>query len=1155
MLGAPMARKRTKASSLGQTTPTGGSKKGEADTVPDRTLPAAGAEKDDGEESSPSYAGELQQLPTVAIEHYEIIGEFAQGGIGRITEARDIRLDRVVALKELRRNNGYAMARFAREVRITAKLQHPNIIPVHEAGRWPGGAPFFAMKMVAGGSLEESIASCVTQQDHLRLVRNVADVTEAMAYAHSQDIVHRDLKPSNVLVGPFGETVVIDWGLAKDLSRDDSDLPLVAEPTSPGGYDTTDGVILGTPPYMPPEQARGEAVDHRADIYALGAILYQVLSGQVPYWEHLSRDVLDQVRRRPPTALTKLRPDLPPDLLAIVEKAMARDPDDRYPNAGEMADELRRFTTGGLVAAYSYSLGELVKRFMGRNKAAVATGALGVVVLAVIGAWSVMNIRHERNKAVAEQKRAQLAAKVAEGARQEAVQRLDETRLESARELVNRDPTRAVALLKMLTRPIGGAATVAADAVDHGVAQWVLEGHTDQVEAVAFSPRGMVLATSGRETTARLWDLSDGSSRVLAGHGDRVPALAFTPDGTAIVSASYDQQVRLYDAQSGKGRELSRHEGPVKAVAVSPRGQLVASVGDDGVRLWSLATDRQRWHRTVKADRRLFAAFAKDGNTMVTGSHGSALRLWSTDGAEVALEGHEGPVQAAALSPDGQRIASASEDGTVRLWSTKGKQERLLRGHDGGVESVAFTPDGRHIVSGGLDGTVRLWPVADEPGRVVTQHGERISAVAVSPDGRHIASASWDRTVSLHDRVTGATEWLRGHSDVVSALAFAPDGKQLATVSWDHQARVWAVETSPRRRLGGHAVGVKTVAYSPDGKLVASGGHDDTVRLWDTTTGASRRVFEGHRDHVFRVLFSPDGKRIASSSDDRTVRLWQVEGDDHRVLSGHQADVEELAFSPDGSKLASAGEDALVGLWSVADDTSKLLQGHEDAVTTVTFTRDGASLVSASRDGTVRVWSASSGKLGQAIDAHQGAVTCAVVSPDGSLVASAGADDQVKLWSLVGGALQKTIDLAGAERLRFSEDGAYLAVASSGAPLWLCKMGEPEPSCRRLVGHTSRVHAFAFTGDGRTLVTGSGDGTIRLFDVVTGESRTLRGHAGPVFDVALRPDDGMVASASADTTIRLWPVTPPPAPQDLTAWLDSATHFVAPRSRPGASPL
>ena len=284
-----------------------------------------------------TYDGDLRMLPVVDADHYEVLeDEFAKGGIGKISEVRDRRLNRVVAIKELRRNTHYAQARFSREVQITAKLQHPSIIPVHEAGRWSSGEPFFTMKLVEGGSLEDCIDSCTTLQDHVRLVQHVADVADAIAYAHSQAVVHRDLKPSNVLVGPFGETVVIDWGLAKDL-RDPIDEPPVPESeddTVRSHYQTTDGVVLGTPPYMPPEQAAGRTVDERADVYALGAILYHVLSGRVPYFEYHPRDIVSKVVSRPPTPLAKLVPELPPDLLAIVSKAMARDAADRYPSRG-----------------------------------------------------------------------------------------------------------------------------------------------------------------------------------------------------------------------------------------------------------------------------------------------------------------------------------------------------------------------------------------------------------------------------------------------------------------------------------------------------------------------------------------------------------------------------------------------------------------------------------------------------------------------------------------------------------------------------------------------------------------------------------------------------------------------------------------------------
>ncbi len=1125
-------------------------REGERNT-PDTVLdPTDLAEPSEEESQDPpaSYTSELRMLPMVPADSYEVIHEFAKGGIGRITRARDRRLDRVVAIKELRRNTRYAVSRFSREVRITAKLQHPNIIPVHEAGRWPTGEPFFAMKLVEGGSLEDSLEACGTLEERIQLVKNVADVADAIAYAHSQHIVHRDLKPSNVLVGPFGETVVIDWGLAKDLSEDcDSELN-AGKPGDP--YQTTDGVVLGTPPYMPPEQALGHPVDQRADVYALGAILYHVLSGRSPYFEYHPRDIVSRVASRPPTPLSKLQPDVPPDLLAIVEKAMQRRPEDRYPSASEMADELQRFITGGLVAAYSYSLPELLKRFVKRNRAAVATGALGLLVLAVVGTWSVVNIAKQRNLAVEQKQLAELEKERAESAQRKAEEALDEARLQSARETVNRDPTRALALLKQLRGPIEGAATVAADAVERGVAEQVYSGHVDQIEALRFAPDNQRLITSGRDKRVRIWSLSGAPPRVLEGHADRVPALAIARDGT-IVSGSYDGTVQLWDRQ-GNATAVNAEIGAVKAVAVSPDGRHFVAVGDRGVRLWARGAPGRRL--ALAGDRPLFASFSPDGQQVLTGSHGGTLRLWSLDGDAEVLAGHEGAVSAARFSPDGARVISAGEDGTLRVWGRDGKPERVLEGHDGAVEALAPMPDGAHVLSGGLDGTVRLWSLDSGDGAIIDRHVERISALAVSPSGRFVASGSWDKTVSLHDRVTGSTQSLRGHRDVVTDVGFSPDGRHLASASWDHEARLWRVAENQRRVLEGHQVGVKTVAFSPDGKKLASGGHDDTVRIWDASSGERLRVLRGHRDHVYRVLFSPDGRWVASSSDDRSVILWPVAGEaKERVLEGHEADVEELAFSPDGSLLASAGEDAAVGLWRVDDGSGRMLRGHEGAVTAVGFLPDGKTVVSAGRDGAIRLWD-SDGGARLTIVAHRGEASDMDIAPGGALIASVGSDDALRLWKVDGTPQAEAGSLTGAERVGFSPDGRFVAVASGGDALWLCALTEAAPSCRKLRGHTTQVNAFAFTADSSTLVTGSGDTTIRLYSVDTAESRTLRGHTAPIFDVALSPAGALMASASADTTIRLWPVTPPPSPGNLREWLDQATALSNEDPPPAGSP-
>src|SRR5713101_2543300 len=223
--------------------------------------------------------------PVIDGERYNVAGEHARGGLGRILEAIDRRLDRPVAVKELLNVDRRAEARFVREALVTARLQHPSIVPIHEVGRWPSGEPFYTMKMVEVRSLGEVIREKRSLEERLSLLPNVIAVSDAIAYAHSQRVIHRDLKPSNVLIGPFGETVVIDWGLASDLSEAHR-LPEESA-ISPYRIETSGltvaGTVMGTPEYMPSEQAHGDAVDERADVYAIRAILYHLLAGAPPY--------------------------------------------------------------------------------------------------------------------------------------------------------------------------------------------------------------------------------------------------------------------------------------------------------------------------------------------------------------------------------------------------------------------------------------------------------------------------------------------------------------------------------------------------------------------------------------------------------------------------------------------------------------------------------------------------------------------------------------------------------------------------------------------------------------------------------------------------------------------------------------------------------
>jgi tetratricopeptide (TPR) repeat protein len=333
--------------------------------------------------------------------------------MGRVLLARDRRLGRTVAVKELIAGGIPGMQRrFIREALLTSRLQHPAIVPVYEAGCWLGGEPFYAMKLVEGRTLDELLRGAANLGDRLALLPHLIAVAEAVAYAHDRRVVHRDLKPSNVLVGRFGETVVVDWGLARDLGAGTDDREEAAEISADGITDdrTVAGTILGTPHFMPPEQARGEPVDERADVYALGAMLYFLLAGAPPHAGSSGREALLAAAEGSIEPVDRLAPEAPPDLVAVVAKAMAAAPEDRYANGGDLASDLRRFETGQLVSAHHYSTGELLRRFLRQHRAEMAVTAVLSAVLIGSVVTGLVAVRRQARLAEIQRDRAEHVA-------------------------------------------------------------------------------------------------------------------------------------------------------------------------------------------------------------------------------------------------------------------------------------------------------------------------------------------------------------------------------------------------------------------------------------------------------------------------------------------------------------------------------------------------------------------------------------------------------------------------------------------------------------------------------------------------------------------------------------------------------------------------
>jgi serine/threonine protein kinase len=315
--------------------------------------------------------------PAPAHERYRVIEELGRGGMGVVYLAEDRVLGRSVALKVLRRQDtdGRARERLGREAHILARLEHPGIVPVHDVGALPDGRVFYTMKYVRGERLDRFVTSARTRAERLRLFTRIC---EAVAFAHAAGVVHRDLKPENVMVGPYGEVLVMDWGVAKVLGDAPETAAFAPVPSAPtGGAErtggTTTGTVLGTPLYMAPEQRLGDPrrVDRRADLYALGGVLHFLLTGSPP----------------PGTASAPTAAPVPRALEAIRLKAMAHDPALRYPGAEALAADVSRFLDGEPVSAHRETPWERIGRWIVRYRVPLLLVAAYLVMRALLLAF------------------------------------------------------------------------------------------------------------------------------------------------------------------------------------------------------------------------------------------------------------------------------------------------------------------------------------------------------------------------------------------------------------------------------------------------------------------------------------------------------------------------------------------------------------------------------------------------------------------------------------------------------------------------------------------------------------------------------------------------------------------------------------------------
>ncbi len=1095
---------------------------------------------------------------------YELLEEVARGGMGIVYKARQAQVSRIVALKVMAAGQ-FAEPNFVRRFRTeseaVAKLDHPNIVPIYEVGEWEG-QPFFSMKFAERGTLLQHIADRQSRCSNREAAELVAKLARAVHFAHQRSILHRDIKPANVLIDAHGEPMLTDFGLAR-LVEQDSTL-------------TRTMAMLGTPSYMSPEQARGESkqLTTAVDVYGLGAVFYQVLTGQPPFAGGTTMEtvrlVLDTEPRRP----RSVHSDVDRDLETICLKCLAKEASRRYGSAEALAHDLERWLRHEPILARPVSGGERLAKLIRRNPVATFFCAVTLIIIAasvfVLARANVQIRQAQRNEASlrgraerrAEESRQQLV-RLHVSAGNRLVDEGDGFRgllwFAEALRLDNDDPVRSDVHRRRIAAVLRQSPELER--------LWFQDGY---VKSAHFSPGGDRVISSGMGSNVYVWDVATGKAALPPlRHRSDVRQARFTPDGKRVFSVDAQRVLRFWDPATGLLMNEPLQTAAYQAISFSPDGRWRAVLMPAGVQLDH--APNETLGPLLAGTNQIDAAYFSSDNRYLIAKGLRELDIWdlSSDPPSVKSVRHREPIRTLANSHDGQtvavttaralhvwelqsglparspiplqsdsfdcrysnddqRIAVASWDGSIRIFDPEiGVPVVDALRHRAGASQCSFSPDGLQLATASWDSTARIWnPLTGQAGSPFLPHGGYVSVASFSPDGGRLVTAGQDQTVRLWNlrgqqgpRVRWRLEkWIIG-------LDFSRDGRRLLTCMADGRASLW--DTRDGRllvTLPAVRGGISHGCLSPDGAWVATSGEDGRVRVCNSATGEQIAMTSRHAQRVVRVFFAPDSQRIVSASYDGTACVWNAtNGAPLTPMLRHGGRVVHAAFSPDGRRVLTASTDRTAQLWDAqSGERIGPAMNHPSELYHANFSPDGSRIVTACVDRldlprAALMWDAKTSRpLGPELP-HFDGVLCAQFSPDGRYIATGGEDRTGVIWNAATGVrvAQTPLQPSYVTHAQFSPDSRFLlTLAGPGSDPPAARVWEcetGEPMTPLLI-HSAGPSICAWHPNGREFAVGAFDGSVSLWDLspVEGSVEMLRRQAEVLSAHRIEPGQGLM---------------------------------------------